>query len=235
MHTLRKLFLLGLMCLFTVRNGRRRPGPAARRCGRPRSGATLRKSKLPRPTDHMWGGNIEFRERQVAHGHRAGLGFRPRLRHPPLPGHRVQLHPPGRAVRLGSPRRRQIQADRHVDQLLAARHACATSPSRASGRSSSRRLGLTYYSPSGSTINIDGTDYAIESSTKFSFNFGLGFKKYFGQNEKIGLRASFKVMPTLYDSGAGLWFGTGGASLGITGYAIWQFEAAAGLTVKFGS
>ena len=55
-----------------------------------------------------------------------------------------------------------------------------------------------------------------------------------GEAEKIGLRASFKVLPTLYNTSGGVWFGTGGASLGITGNAIWQWEAAIGLTVKLG-
>ncbi len=95
-------------------------------------------------------------------------------------------------------------------------------------------LGVTYYSPTESSVVIDGETFNISSSTKFSFVLGLGVKSYFGEAEKIGLRASFKVLPTLYNTGGGVWFGSGGASLGVTGNAIWQWEVAAGLTVKFG-
>ncbi len=95
-------------------------------------------------------------------------------------------------------------------------------------------LGMTYYSPSASSVDVEDETFNISSATKFSLVLGAGFKTYFGQAEKIGLRASFKVLPTLYDTGAGLWFGSGGASIGVTGSAVWQWEAAAGLTVKFG-
>ena len=95
-------------------------------------------------------------------------------------------------------------------------------------------LGATYYSPSASSVLFEGETINMESATKFSFTIGLGFKAYFGKAEKIGIRASIKTLPTLYNAGGGVWFGTGGASVGVTGNAIWQWEAAAGLTVKFG-
>jgi len=95
-------------------------------------------------------------------------------------------------------------------------------------------LGVTYFSPKQATVEIDGDTFYTQSSTKFSINFGLGFKTYFGQAEKVGLRASFKVMPTLYNTGAGVWFGSGGSGLTVTGNAIWQWEVAGGVTVKFG-
>lgn len=100
-------------------------------------------------------------------------------------------------------------------------------------------LGATYYSPSSSSVafdegTVDEETYNISTQTKFSLMLGVGFKTYFGKTEKIGLRASFKTLPTLYDTSGGLWFGTGGASVGVSGSAIWQWEAAAGLTVKFG-
>ena len=59
-------------------------------------------------------------------------------------------------------------------------------------------------------------------------------KAFFGEAERFGLRGSFKVLPTFYGSSGGVWLGGGGASLGITGYGIWQWEAAIGLTVKLG-
>ncbi len=95
-------------------------------------------------------------------------------------------------------------------------------------------LGATYYSPAQDTVTIEGETFNISSSTKFSLVIGAGFKAYFGKAEKIGLRASIKTFPTLYNTGGEIWFGSGGASVGITGDAIWQWEAAAGLTVKFG-
>jgi hypothetical protein len=95
-------------------------------------------------------------------------------------------------------------------------------------------LGLTYFSPSESTVVIDNESYAIDSITKFSMTFGAGFKAYFGQAQKIGLRGTFKVISTLYDAGGGIFFGPGGVDVGIAGSAIWQYEVAGGLTVKFG-
>ena len=95
-------------------------------------------------------------------------------------------------------------------------------------------LGATHFSPEEGSFFVDGEEYFLQSTTRFSLHFGAGLKAYFGQAQKIGLRASFKVMPTIYDSAAGIWFGSGGASVSVGGYAIWQFEAAAGLTVRFG-
>ena len=99
-------------------------------------------------------------------------------------------------------------------------------------------LGATYFSPSQGTFLLDENDpdtlIYTQSSTKFSFNFGLGLKSYFGKAE-IGIRASFKVMPTFYNTWGGMYFGSGGAGLTFSGNAIWQWEAAAGLTIKFGT
>ncbi len=96
-------------------------------------------------------------------------------------------------------------------------------------------LGMTYYSPDKNTVLIEDQEYKLDSNTRFSLMIGAGFKAYFGKSEKIGIRASIKTFPTFYNTSGGLWFGTGGASVGFTGNAIWQWEGAAGLTVKFGS
>ena len=99
-------------------------------------------------------------------------------------------------------------------------------------------LGATYFSPEKASFLLDENDpdtlIHTQSKTKFSFNFGLGVKSYFGKAEKIGIRASFKVLPTFYNTWGGMYVGSGGAGLTISGNAIWQWEAAAGLTVKFG-
>jgi hypothetical protein len=99
-------------------------------------------------------------------------------------------------------------------------------------------LGLTYFSPANATIQLDEDDpstvISTQTATKFSLCLGLGLKAYFGEAERFGIRASLKVLPTLYNTGAGLWFGSGGAGVSFGGNAIWQWEAAAGLTVKFG-
>ena len=95
-------------------------------------------------------------------------------------------------------------------------------------------LGATYFSPANDSITIGSETYALDGITKFSITFGAGFKAYFGEAQKVGIRATFKVLSTLYDSGGGVYFGTGGAGLGISGSGIWQYEAAGGLTVKFG-
>ena len=96
-------------------------------------------------------------------------------------------------------------------------------------------LGITYFSPEQATFELGEETIYTQSATQFSLNFGLGFKAYFGEAEKIGIRASFKVMPTLYNTGAGLWFGSGGGGATVYGEAIWQWEVAGGLTVKFGT
>ncbi len=101
-------------------------------------------------------------------------------------------------------------------------------------------LGATYFSPSEGSFILDEDDpdntlVYTQTSTKFSFNFGLGVKAYFGKAERIGIRATFKVMPTMYNTWGGMYLGTGGAGLTVSGNAIWQWEAAGGVTIKFGT
>lgn len=95
-------------------------------------------------------------------------------------------------------------------------------------------LGLTYFSPSESEVIVEEETYYLDSTTKFSIAFGLGFKAYFGQSKKVGIKGSFKVISSLFDSGGGVFFGPGGVQLGISGSGIWQYEAAGGLTIRFG-
>jgi hypothetical protein len=95
-------------------------------------------------------------------------------------------------------------------------------------------LGVTYYSPSEDRFELDGDEYALDTATKFSLSLGLGVKAFFGEAERFGIRAHFRTMPTFYNTGAGLWFGTGGAGLSVSGYGIWQWEVAGGVTIRLG-
>jgi hypothetical protein len=95
-------------------------------------------------------------------------------------------------------------------------------------------IGANYMSPTEATVVIDGTTVQTDAVTKLAFTIGVGAKAFFGENERFGLRASFKVLPTMYNTGGGIFIGTGGASVGLTGNAIWQWEVAGGLVVKLG-
>ena len=103
----------------------------------------------------------------------------------------------------------------------------------------STSLGATVYNPTESQFTIPPDDptgdlYYLDSTTMFSFTLGIGVKAYFGEAQRFGLRGSLKTLATMYNTGGGLFIGTGGVSAGITGNAIWQWEAAIGLTVKLG-
>ena len=76
---------------------------------------------------------------------------------------------------------------------------------------------------------IDPTDNTIESQTKFSMMFGGGVKYW--ASEKIALRLQFNLHMTFLTSG--LWVGTGGASIGGTGYL--QGTVLGGLTINLGN
>lgn len=95
-------------------------------------------------------------------------------------------------------------------------------------------LGATYMVPELSQVTIGRDTYNIDSTTKFSIAFGVGFKAYVGEAKRFGIRGSFKVISTLYNSSGGVYFGTGGAGLGISGSGIWQYVASGGITMKFG-
>jgi opacity protein-like surface antigen len=64
---------------------------------------------------------------------------------------------------------------------------------------------------------------------KFSMTFNAGAKVYL--SERIALRFHGRALVSFLDTGAGVWFGTGGLSLGITGYGIWQWNLGGGLVI----
>lgn len=95
-------------------------------------------------------------------------------------------------------------------------------------------LGITHYGMKETSVRVDGKTYPMESITRFSMRFGVGFKAYFGRAEKVGIRAQFMLMPTIFDASGGLWFGSGGVDVGLYGQGVWQYEVSGGLTLKFG-
>jgi hypothetical protein len=98
----------------------------------------------------------------------------------------------------------------------------------------SASLGVTYFSPSAAEFEEDGEIYALDSATRFSLTLGVGAKAFFGKAQRFGARLHFKTMPSFYDTWGSLWFGTGGASVGVSGSAIWQWELSGGLVVRLG-
>lgn len=95
-------------------------------------------------------------------------------------------------------------------------------------------LGMTHYGPDADRLDIDGTIYRLDSATKFSMTFGVGFKAVLDDQQRVGLRAQFRFLPTLYNTGAGLWFGSGGGGVSFGGSALWQYEVSGGLVVRLG-
>lgn len=95
-------------------------------------------------------------------------------------------------------------------------------------------LGLTYYSPEASTVEIEDLTYGLNSATNFSMTFGVGFKADMGPDQRVGLRGQFRIMPTIYNASGGLWFGTGGGGVAVSGSAVWQYEVSGGVVIKLG-
>jgi hypothetical protein len=88
-------------------------------------------------------------------------------------------------------------------------------------------LGINYWSFS----NFNNTIYKIDNQSKFAITAGLGAKTYFGENQKVGVRFQFRVLPTWYSNIVT----TDGGGLGVNGHTIWQWEVAAGVSVKLGN
>lgn len=82
-------------------------------------------------------------------------------------------------------------------------------------------LGATSFDPQGT-----GQD----TEWKFSFGFHAGAKVYL--NDRIGLRLHGRLFSSLLDSGAGLWFGTGGLGVTVGGSALWQWNLGGGLVIS---
>jgi len=96
-------------------------------------------------------------------------------------------------------------------------------------------LGLTYYSPTESSVELGENTYTAESATQFSMILGGGLKTFFGDAKRVGIRAQFRILSTLYNTGAGFWIGSGGGTVSFGGSAVWQYEVSGGLVVRFGA
>jgi opacity protein-like surface antigen len=70
----------------------------------------------------------------------------------------------------------------------------------------------------------------LETQWKFSFAFNAGAKIYV--HERIGIRLQGRLLASFLDAGAGMWLGTGGVSLGVTGTALWQWDLGGGLIIR---
>ena len=95
-------------------------------------------------------------------------------------------------------------------------------------------IGTTLFTPSENFFDLNGTRYGLDSSWRLSFVLGAGAKVWLGEEEKVGLRLQIRTQPVLYNTSGGIWVGSGGSGLSISGNAIWRWDVSAGLTVKLG-
>jgi opacity protein-like surface antigen len=74
----------------------------------------------------------------------------------------------------------------------------------------------------------DGTKYDLESTWRFAFTLGLGLKIHL--NPKLLLRLETRLAAPVYFSGGGVYAGSGGAGVTVSGgIPIWQWNFLAGL------
>ena len=83
-------------------------------------------------------------------------------------------------------------------------------------------------------INADNpeTDYS-NNATKFAWGARLGANIW--ASERVGVKLQMQFLSVPQAAGGGLYFGTGGAGVGVTTYSsIFQFALGGGLTFKLG-
>jgi len=71
----------------------------------------------------------------------------------------------------------------------------------------------------------------LRSETRFALGAGGGIEKPFGK--RLGLRLEIRAIANILGSSGSIFCGGGGCAVGASGYALWQFEALAGLSFKF--
>lgn len=75
-------------------------------------------------------------------------------------------------------------------------------------------LGAVMFSPSDLQLE-NGTRLTLSDTWRFAITIGGGAKIFF--SEKLGIRLQARLMMPIYFSGVGMYVGTGGSGLGVTG------------------
>lgn len=88
-------------------------------------------------------------------------------------------------------------------------------------------LGLTHF---GIGDQLDEDAPRLASDTFFSMVLGGGVKIF--PSERVGVRLGANLYSTILDSSSGFWCTLpGGCGVGLSGWAVWQGSASAGLTI----
>jgi hypothetical protein len=78
---------------------------------------------------------------------------------------------------------------------------------------------------------FDPDSAELKSETRFALGAGGGIEKPFGK--RLGLRLEIRAIANILGSSGSIFCGNSGCAVGASGYALWQFEALAGLSFKF--
>jgi hypothetical protein len=223
------VLLVLLLVIVTVRDAAAQP----RRARPPRQRATVNEAiDLTAMYGHMWGGNINSRPGKLRFGTAPSWFFAADI--PVAPATWLELsygHQDG-----------QLDLDRSRDKLklsdLSINYwqigGVRGAPMGRVIPYVSASLGINHLSPAEDFVEVDGETGRLESSTRFAASLGIGFKAFLGKTQRIGIRGSFRTLTTLYDTSSSFWFGSGGSGLSFSGSGVWQWEIAAGLTLRLG-
>jgi Outer membrane protein beta-barrel domain len=88
-------------------------------------------------------------------------------------------------------------------------------------------LGMTIFSPSNGPAGVN-----LDDETVFSISVGGGLR--YEVNEKVALRLQSRLLLPTQLWGAGVWFGTGGGGVSVSGTSIAQGDATLGIVIKLG-
>jgi hypothetical protein len=78
--------------------------------------------------------------------------------------------------------------------------------------------------------SLDPSQENVDTDWMFSFAFHAGAKVYL--SERIGLRFHGRLFASFLDASAGLYYGSNGAGMTITGGTLWQWALGGGLIVS---
>ena len=80
-------------------------------------------------------------------------------------------------------------------------------------------------------VTFSSKEDSIDSETKFAASFGGGMKYLI--SDQVGIKISGNVLFPIMDVGANLWFGTGGAGVGVSSWSpIVQFNFNGGVFIR---